>query len=177
MHAFNDLGYALRSLRKRPAFCALAILTLSLGAAGASSLFSFVNGWVLRPFQSVDADRTLFLRCLQAPQGRSWRVSMADFRDWQEQNKAFSAMALYTSNNVTLQSETEPEIVAGASVTSDFFPILGARMELGRGFRPSEEVYGAHLSAVVSYGFWKTKLSGSTEALGKTIKLDGETYT
>ncbi len=177
MQAFADFRYALRSLKKRPGFCALAILTLALGSAGASALFSFVNAWMLRPIPNVDANRTLFLRTLQAPTGKSWRLSMADFRDWQVQNKSFSAMALYDGNNFTLQSDTEPEIVTGASATSEMFSILGARMELGRAFLLAEEVYGAHYSAVVSYGFWKSKLSGSADALGKTIKLNGETYT
>ncbi len=177
MSVIADLRYAVRSLGKRPAFCALAILTLSLGTAGAAGLYSFISSWVIRPMPAIDVSRTLFLQTLQAPAGKSHRVSYADFRAWQKDNKSFSAMALYATERFTLQSETEPEIVAGVAATSDLLPLVGAQMEIGRGFRPSEEVYGAHHSVIVSHGFWKSRFDGSPDALGKTINLDAETYT
>ncbi|MEO8027688.1 MAG: ABC transporter permease, partial [Bryobacteraceae bacterium] len=177
MHALGDLRFAIRSLRKRPGFCLLATLTLSLGAAGAACLFSFVNAWMLKPLPNIDSERTLYIRNVQLQRGRNLGISLADLRDWREQNKSFEALAGFSNQNFALQAEAQPEMVSGVAASGDFFRVLGGTLALGRDFLPSEQTYGNHRAVIVSHGFWQTRLGGSPAALGKQLKLDGEAYT
>src|SRR5208282_6697569 len=100
-------------------------------------------------------------------------ISYLNFRDWQRDNRTFAAMAISRSNSANLTGIGEPERVRIQFITSDFFSILGVKPSLGRLFAPGEDEIGRAPIALVSEGFWKRKLGGTPDVLGKALTLDG----
>jgi putative ABC transport system permease protein len=174
----HDLRLALRNLRTRPAFSSLVIGMLALGIGGNAAIFSIFNGMFLRPLpfkepaQLVDLDET-------APQ---WKlryvgVSNADFYEWQKHNSTFDSMAFIKQNDFNLSGFGAAERIPGALVTHDLLRVLGLKLVAGRNFSPQEDSPGGEKVVLLGYSLWQRLFSGSREALGRVIKLSGESYT
>ncbi len=174
---FTDLRYSLRALRKRPGFSAVAILMLAVGIGGAAAMFSCIDTWIIRPFAYPAPERLVVLHTIERQSGREMGVSLGDLRDWTTSTRAFSSLTAWTWHSFTLEGDQQAERVEGTRVSANFFPTLGTRMELGRGFNAAEEVPGADHVAVVSHGFWQGRLGGRADVVGSTLRLSGETYT
>jgi len=172
----EDLRYGLRMLRKNPGFTTVALLTLALGIGANTAVFSIVNGVLLNPLPFPDSDKlvTLFE---SKPNFREGSISYPNFLDWQHDNHAFTSIAAYRPDTVSLTSAGEPEQVRGEMVSADFFSILGVKPVLGRMFTAQEDQLGAGHVVLVSSGFWKRKLASSPDILGSRVVLDGEGYT
>src|SRR5688500_2724398 len=120
----NDLRFAIRQLLKNPGFTAVAVLTLALGIGANTAIFSVVNGVLLRPLPFRDAERLVMILTTHQNNGQSQRweaVFDPDFKEWNEQNRVFDHMAAYGSGQATLLSGGEPERIASAEVSVDFF--------------------------------------------------------
>ncbi|MCX6599158.1 MAG: ABC transporter permease [Acidobacteria bacterium] len=174
---FTDLRYSLRALRKRPGFSAVAILMLAVGIGGAAAMFSCIDTWIIRPFAYPAPERLVVLRTIEKHSGTEMNVSLGDLRDWAAGTRAFATLSAWVWDSFTLEGDQQAERVEGTRVSASFFPTLGTRMELGRGFDPGEEVPGADRVAVVSYGFWQGRLNGRANVVGSTLRLSGEIYT
>src|SRR5438270_3751748 len=148
----QDLRYAMRQLRKAPGFAAVAVITLALGTGANTSIFSVVNGVLLRPLAFKDAGR--LVRIWHVPPQKSFpgmktfAVSAANYFDWERQNHVFEGMAIYTYHGFTLTGGDKPEQVDGCAATSGFFATLGVQPVLGRVFLPEEDQPG-HSNVVV----------------------------
>jgi len=173
----RDLRFALRMLRKSPAFTAVAILTLALGIGANTAIFSVVNAVLLRPMPYKDADRLVTI--WGANRARGWGldlVSYDDYRDWKSQNRVFETMGASTDEMFTMTGSGEPSAVIGYQFSPDFFDTLGVPPLLGRTFAPDETQTGKDHVAVLSYGLWVDRFGSDRNIVGKSITLDGQSY-
>ena len=150
---WQDLRYGARMMTKNPGFTLVAVFTLALGVGANSAIFSVVNAVLLRPMRFKDPERLVFI-WEKLPQGGTGSVSVPNLTDWREQNDVMAGIAAYTSASFNLQSQDSPERVSGATVTSDFFDVLGIPPQLGRTFRAREDLPGANRVVVLSHQLW-----------------------
>jgi len=172
----QDLKYALRQLRRSPGFTSVAVLTLALGIGANTAIFSVVNGILLNPLPFPQSDQLVAIH-ENKPNFEGGSVSYPNFRDWQKENRTFSAMAVARPYAFSLTGAGQAEQVTSQYVSSDFFPLLGVNPLMGRTFAPEEDQIGAASLALVSEGFWKRKLGSESDVLGKSLTLDGKQYT
>jgi predicted permease len=172
----EDIRYGLRMLRKAPGFTLVAVLTLGLGIGANTALFSVVNGVLLSPLPYPHPEQLVTLH-ESKPNFETGSISYPNFRDWQKENKTFSAMAISRSSSVGLTGDAEPEQLSAELITSDFFSLLGVKPVIGRFFAPGEDEISAAPIVLISAGLWQRKFSSSAGILGKAITLDGQDYT
>jgi predicted permease len=172
----QDLRYGARMLRKNPAFTAIAVLTLALGIGANTAIFSVVNGVLLNPLPFPHAEQLVTLH-ESKPNFEYGSISYPNFRDWQKDNRTFSAVAISRGYAFSFTGLGEAEQVRGRFISSDFFNVLGVNPLLGRNFAPGEDEIGSAPIALLGEGFWKRKFGSSPSALGKSITLDGRDYT
>jgi predicted permease len=172
----QDLKFGLRMLAKNPGFTAVAVLTLALGIGANTALFSVVNGVLLNPLRYAEPDR---LVALYSRDGNFTRASISypNFLDWVRDNHSFSALAAYRGHEFNLVGMGEPERVPAEMTSANFFPLLGVKPVIGRGFLPEEDQVGAAPVALISSGLWNRKFGASPEVLGKSLTLSGKAYT
>ncbi len=169
----QDIRYALRSLRRNPGFTTVAILTLMLGVGASTTIFSVVNGVLLKPLPYPDPDRLATLWETHPTWGPFLTVAPANFYDWRQESTCFSRMAaLDPYPDFILTGSGEPRRLAGAAVTADFFPLLAVNMALGRGFRATED----H-AVVLSYSVWEKYFGARTAIIGTGVRLNDQAYT
>jgi putative ABC transport system permease protein len=169
---FHDVRYALRLFSKSPAFVAMAVFALAFGIGANSVVFSFLNAFVLRPLPSVkDANRVVMIESLR--RGNSLNTTYADFTDWQQQSRAFSRMAAIDSFSPIVTGRGEPERVAGARVSAEFFDLFSARPLHGRLLLPEDYAPAALPVIVIVHRYWQRSFGGRNETLGSTAIIDG----
>jgi predicted permease len=169
---WQDLRYGLRQLRRNPGFTAVAVITLALGIGANTAIFSVVNAVVLRPLPYKDgAQLAVILHRGDGP------VAPANFIDWRNQNHVFKSMGAAESWMPNLTGVDRPEQIRALRVTYDIFPMLGVQPLLGRVFLPEEDQAGREHVAILSYQLWQQHFGGDVKAIGRTVDLDGETYT
>jgi predicted permease len=172
----QDLRYAIRMLAKSPGFTAVAVLTLALAIGANTALFSVINGVLLNPLPYPQPEQLLTLH-ESKPNFNTGSISYPNFLDWQKENHTLSSMAVSRSYSFSLTNLGEAEQIQGQYVTSDFFSILGVKPVIGRSFVSADDQRGAAPVAMISAGFWKRKLSGAPDVVGKNLTLDGKAYT
>lgn len=172
----QDLRYAVRTLRRSPAFTTVAVLTLALGIGAATALFSVTYGVLLRRLPYPEPERIVQLWQINEQGGQAW-VSDPNFADWVEQSRGFVAMAQFQPATATVITGDEPVRTPAARVSRDFFAALGVQPIRGRGFLPEEQHEGAAPAAVVGHAFWQRHLGGDPNLAGKTLAFDDEVYT
>src|SRR3982751_2201055 len=141
--SFDDLArdarFALRQLRRQPAFTLTATITLALGIAASVAIFAFVDAALLRPLPYRDPARLVGV-FERSPQFARSNLSYLDYLDWKRLNTVFSSLAAYQGTGVTLQTAGGAERVAAARVSDDFFRTLGVSPAAGRDFRGGEDL-------------------------------------
>jgi putative ABC transport system permease protein len=174
----QDLRYAVRRLAQRPGFALMAVLALALGIGANTAIFSLVNTVLLRPVAIEHPERVVMVYSHKRGDPELHDLlSPADFLDWKRQGRIFAALspAGYQHYNVTGLST--PLDVLGVRVDSDFWKIMTMKPVLGRGLLPAEDRSGAEKVVVLRHSFWQQYLGGDPRAVGRQIKLDGESYT
>jgi putative ABC transport system permease protein len=166
----RDIRYGLRMLMKNAGFTAAAIATIALGIGANTAIFSVIRAVLFHSLTYPNVDRLVVLH--EALPQTYLNVSWPDFVDWRSQNRVFDEIAAYAPNRVTITGSGEPDIVPGALVSPDIFPLLGARPMLGRVFAATDDQPSAAQTAVVSYEFWETRLHSDGGIIGKTIMQD-----
>ena len=174
----NDLRFALRQLRKSPGFTFVAVLTLALGIGANTAIFSIVNAVLLRPLPYPNADRIMVLNESSGP-GQDYSVALPDYFDWRNENTVFEHLAAThkESRNLSGIPGRDPERVSCASVTRNFFKIIGLPPELGRTFSQDEDKVGAPPVAVISDRLWRRVFNADPSVLGRSITLHDQNYT
>ncbi len=172
---WQDLRYGARMLAKSPGFTAVAILTLALGIGANSAIFSVINAVLLKPLPYPEPNRLVVLDEYQLHTGES-SVAWMNFLDWRDQNKSFEDMAAYRTIHLTLTGAGEPALLRTGQVSAAFFPLIGTKTILGRSFSKPEDNPEAGPTVVLSYNFWRNRLGGEPDVVGKTITLDGTAY-
>jgi predicted permease len=180
---FQDLGYALRQLRRGPGFTLVAVLTLALGIGANTTIFSVMNATILKKLSFPDPDRLVLVWQTygKGPDNYSI-VSAPNYWDFERQNHVFEGIALFDSagrgyNLSTGGSNAAPEQVSGLRVSANFFSVLRVQPFLGRTFLPEEEIRGKDHEVILNYGLWQRRYGADRSLLGKTIKVDGEDFT
>lgn len=190
----RDVHFAFRSLRRRPLFTTVSILTLGLGIAGTTTMFSMVNGVLLERLPFDEPDRLVaiwqtvpFMRGQPGDDGARWdrtRLTYVQYRDLSESTAVFTGLAAYRAGApdvATLTGIGDPvELPAGAASAS-LLPLLGVRPILGRWFLPEEESSragndGASV-AVISHELWMGRFDGAPGTVGRTVTLDDHPFT
>jgi predicted permease len=171
----QDVGYALRQIRKRPGFTAIAALTLALGIGATTAIFSAVHAVVLRPFPYVDPDRVMYV-------SDTWRdepgdVSAGNFNDYRKRSTAFAAMSAIQYSSFNLADGDRPERVIGARVSHGFFDVFHAPPMLGRVFRAEEDLPGSEQVVILSHRLWRDRFAGDARIVGTPIRMSGTVYT
>jgi len=178
MDAFlQDLRFAVRQLTRNPGFTAVAVLTLALGIGANAAMFSVVNGVLLRSLPYAEPDALVRIHQVSPEFGIDrGPVSAVDFEDWLARARSFSEMAGYFTGGGILTGLAEPIEIRTSHVTEGFFDLLGIPVQLGRPLL-DEDSHEMRRSVVVSDRLWRTTLGGDPDAPGRSIRLDGETYT
>ena len=168
-----DVRYALRLLAKNPAFTFVAVFTLALGIGANTAIFSLVNSILLRPLPYREPDRLVRVIQSSPKLGLStWGVSYADFAAYREQNRSFESLALVGTGGTNLTGSGEPERLATANVSADFFNVLGMNPLLGRTFQEGEDAPGKNAVCVLSYRIWQRRFGGDRNIVGRTLSLN-----
>jgi predicted permease len=179
----NDVRYAIRQLAKNPGFAAVAVLTLALGVAVNTVIFTVMDATILRPLPFPGADRLVFVwETFGRNAGDLNIISAPNYWDFARQNHVFESIAIFDSagrgyNLAPTGESREPEQVSGLRVSSTFFTVLGVHPFLGRSFLPEEETLGKDRAVILSYGLWKRRYGGDPALVGKTIRIDGNDFT
>src|SRR5580693_10737883 len=176
---WQDLRYALRMLRQRRGFAAVAIVTLALGIGASTLMFTVVNGVLLRPLPYPEPDK------LVAVHGHSdgWKtdlfgeqnVAYPDFLDCQRDSRSLT-MAGSLFDGGTISGAGLPEYVDLREITSNLFSVLRVNLAEGRAFLPEEDRTGAAPVMILGYSFWQHHFAGSPQALGTSVVLDQKRY-
>jgi predicted permease len=172
----QDLHYATRMLLKSPGFAAIAILTLALGIGANTALFSVVNGVLLNPLPYPHPGQLAALYGKTTGFDRA-PIAYLNFLDWQRDTHSFSSMAMYHNEDYNFTGRSEAERVSGYMISADFFSTLGVNPILGRTFRPEDDQLGAAPVVILSGGFWSREFGSSPDIAGKSITLNGASYT
>lgn len=172
----QDLRFGLRMLRKKPAFTAVAVITLALGIGANAGVFSIVNGILLNPLPYPHPEQLVAIH-ESKPNFPEGSISVPNFKDWKRNNRSFSKMAISRGYGVSLAGDGESERLQARLVTSDFLSVLGMAPKLGRDFAPGEDEIGAAPVAIISDSLWRRKFGGLPSVVGRRIMLDERGYT
>jgi predicted permease len=172
----QDVRHAIRLFRKAPGFTAVAVLTLTLGIGANTTLFSVVKGVLLNPLPYPHSEQLLAIYA-STPGVDRGPVVYLNFLDWQRQNRTFSSMAIYRNQDYNLTGTAEAERLSGYMVSASFFSTLGVQPILGRAFRFDDDQVGAAPVVILGGSFYGRKFGSSPEVIGKTITLNGVSYT
>ncbi len=171
----QNLTYSFRRLSRSPGFVFAVILSIGLGIAANSTIFSMVSRFVLRPPPVGDPGTLMALRTTHDGERCCNNFPWPVYTDLRDQTRSFSGVAAYYELlPASIGGYGEPERVWGQSATSNFFDVSQIRMSLGRGFLPSEENVPV---IVLSHRIWQRRFASDPAILGKSIPLSGHTFT
>jgi predicted permease len=168
----RDARFALRLLRKSPAFAVTAIAVLALGIGATTAIFSVVRAVLLRPLPFPEPAR-LVMVWERGAAGRTNVIQTQNFLDWRERNRSFSQIACLLGLSVNLSGEGNPVQVPGLRVSAGFFEALGIPPIAGRTIAVEDDRRGAPPVVVLSYGLWQRRFGGRLDVLGQKIVQDG----
>ncbi|MGA8594645.1 MAG: ABC transporter permease, partial [Bryobacteraceae bacterium] len=177
---WQDLRYALRTMRKNPAFTLTAVLTLALGIGGNTAMFTIIRVVLLKPLEYSDPDRLVRVSA-DYPKLNRWNSSFTNavFEQTIAASQSFSGLGAYLVSpaSMILSGSGEPEALKAARVSGNFLNILGVRPVVGRGFRAGEDKPGGPAVAMISSELWQRRFSGDPTVSGKAVTLDSMPYT
>jgi predicted permease len=171
----QDIRLALRSLWNGKSFAIIALLCLAFGIGLNTTIFSIVDGVLLKPFPYADPDRIVALRSANAPLNVSnGGVSYLDWRDLQATKQVFASIAAMQTRNMALSDDRdEPARYAGAAVSWDLFPLLGIAPIVGGGFTAAMDQPGAPTVVLLSYAVWRDRYDSDRHIAGQKVTLNG----
>jgi len=168
----RDVRYALRQVRRAPAFSAIAITTLALGIGVNTAMFSAVDAILLRPLPYADADRLAMVWVDTKQSGEAkFFGTPAEWLEWRRSNTVFTDVAASQPGDASLSGDGEPEELRARKVTGNFWSVLGVPPLVGRVFTEAEDNAGARV-VVLGHGLWERRFGASPEIVGRTITLN-----
>ncbi len=182
----QDLRFAARTLRRNPGFAAVAILTVALGIGANTAVFTVVNAVLLDPLPYRAPEQLVLLwnRTVTSALERA-PIAAPDVAEFRRQAELFDAFAFSNrGSEVALTGDGRPEQITMASVTSNFFTVLGVKAALGRTFAPDEGLIAlgvlqdstatiAPPPLVLSHGVWQRRFGGDATVIGRTVRING----
>jgi len=174
----QDLKYALRMLKKNPAFTTVAILTLAVGIGANSAIFSVVNSVLLRPlpFRQPDQLVRVYSEFPTMKLQKFW-LSPPELLDIQREAKSWEAIGAWAPGGQNVGTESEPLRVTSAAITRSLIDVLGVQPERGRNFTEEEDRNGGPKVAIISHGLWQKGFGGASDIIGKQIQVNAASTT
>jgi predicted permease len=173
---FQDIRYALRSLRKSPGFALVAILTIGLAVGMNTVAFTWMERFVLKPLPGVPASDELIAVVSAGPGGDIWQMSYPNYRDWREGVRSFEGLTAQSFEELSLRTTGPAQRAWGVFAAANYFEVLRVRAALGRTFRPEEETQATPV-AVISHGLWQRTFAGDSGVVGRHMMLNGHDFT
>ena len=173
----QDLHYAVRAFARRPSFFLVSLITVAVGIGSTTTIYSVVDGVLFRALPYPQADRLVNLGAVFPGRSRLGPISHLNFLDWQERNSAFTSLAAERWVDLDISGDAEPERLAGAGATSNFFSLLGATPLMGRVFTTAEARSEQSRVAVLSHGIWQRRWGGDPSIIGRSVTLNTEQFT
>ena len=179
MHSFwQDLRYAARTLRGAPGFTLIAIVTLGLGMAVNTTIFSVINGIILRPLPVPHAEQIAVLAMKQDGAQGFERFSYPDYLDIRQQADVFTDVIAERTTLVGLTADKKGDHCVLSRVTGNYFSVLGVQPALGRLIQPNEgQAPGADPVLVLGYSYWQKRFGGDRSVVGKQVEINGHSVT
>ena len=172
----KDIRFAFRSLLKHPGFTAIAVITLALGIAANTAIFSVVNGVLLRPLNFSEPERLVVINEFNPQQDlKPFELSYLSWVDLQQRSRSFEQLAGISFTSYTLTLNGTPSRVSAMGVSANLLSLLRATPAQGRGFLAEDEKPGAPHVAIVSDGFWQRYFPNQTLS-GQGIKLNDQNF-
>ncbi len=174
----QDLRYALRSLWRGKGLAVVAILCLGFGIGLNTTIFSIVDGVLLKPYPYREPDRILVLGEKNERAGDEAGLSFLDMKDWKEATSLFGSIGATAGRSLTVADGVgEPERHLGAAVSWDLFPLLGVAPALGRGFEADDDRPGAADVVILGDILWQRRYHADRNVLGRSILVNGKPHT
>jgi predicted permease len=175
---WQDLRYALRTIRQQPGFAAVVVLTLAWGIGSTTLMFTVLNGVLFKPFPYRSPERLLSLqeKTAKATQfGDLWAFSYPNFLDVRSAVRSIDSAA-WRHTGGTMSQPGEAEYILSCEISAEFLSILGISPMIGRDFTSQEDQAGAAPVALISDSLWKRKFGGREDAIGATLTFNGQQY-
>ena len=178
MSFLQDIRYGVRMIVKAPAFTLLAMLALALGVCANTTIFSLVNGLLLRPLSGVkDPQNVVAVYTSDFSSGLYGWSSYPEYLDIRNQADAFESVAAHARTPLTATGDAEPIRLNGSVVTGNFFDLLGVKAQLGRTLQSQDEQPANAQVVVLSDALWRSRFNSNPAVVGQTFSLDNKPYT
>src|SRR5215475_9206018 len=174
--SLSDFRYSARVLIKNPGFSSLAVMTIALAVGANTSIFTAVEGVLLKSFSFPEAERLVVESGVSKSQP-NLEVSYLDYLDWRAQQQVFVDLAARASAGGVISGIGEPERVFGRYVTASFFPTLRVQPQIGRFFGEDEDKVGAARVMVIGDGLWRRRFNADPAMIGRAINYNGASWT
>jgi predicted permease len=171
---FHDMRIALRGLIRVPALALTIVASVGLGIGAATAIFAIIDAALLRALPYPNASQLVRIYTDSPP--FKFRFSVVDYQALESQQKSFAKVAAYADRPMTYTDGTNAERLRGREVTATYFETLGITPSIGRNFTDAETRLGGARAAIVSDRFWRQRLGGGPEAIGRIIRLDSADY-
>ena len=172
----RDIRYSVRSLRRRPAFSSLVVLVLAVAIAANSSIFSIVNAVILKPLSFKEPNQLVWIWATRKTVSRAF-FSIPNFIDTRNQNQTLAEVAPFAIWPANLTGQGEAERLQGVRIAANAMQMLGVEAATGRALAPDDDKPDNARVVMLSYGLWQRRFGGTSEVLGKTLTLNGDSYT
>jgi putative ABC transport system permease protein len=173
---FQDLRYGTRMLAKKPAFTAVAVITLALGIGASTAIFSAVNPILFEPLPYPHADRITMIWDF-GNEGARVHVTFGTYRELLERSRSFDTMAVMRVWQPTMTWQAQPERFDGQRVSASYFRALGVSPALGNDFQESDDQPNGPLVVIISDGLWRQRFNEDAAIVGQQMTLDSKLYT
>jgi macrolide transport system ATP-binding/permease protein len=172
----GDLRFAMRQLRRSPAFTVTAVFMIGLGMGASLAIFGFVDAALIKPLPYPDPERLVNVT-ERTPQIPRAALSYQDYVDWKRLNTVFSSLDVHNGRGYMLKTPTGTELVVGARVSAGFFRTLGVAPAIGRDFRTGEDLPEAPPTAILSHAAWQKRFGARADIIGQSITLTAIPHT
>lgn len=174
---FADLKYAIRGMAKRRGFTLVAVLSLALGIGANTTIFTLLNGILLRPLPVANPASLVAVYSIDPKSTQTLRVSYLNYKDFRDRNTIFSNLALYMPISVNLTGVGDPRQLMAHIVSGNYFQTLGVKPVVGRSFIPEEDVTpNARAVVVIGYGLWSRLFAFDPRVTSRTLTLSGRAF-
>jgi predicted permease len=172
---WQDLKHALRTLKAKPGFTAVTLLTLAIGIGGTTAIFGAVNAVLLRPLPYPNPDQLmrLYKTTAQQPDRVGGSVSPPDYIDWRRDSAAFTEVAASLDDSFALTGNGDAEQIPAGVVTGGFFTVIGIPPLFGRAITTDDDVVGGRDVVVLSHALWTRRFGASRDIIGRQLTIDG----
>jgi putative ABC transport system permease protein len=172
-----DIRFAVRTLRRQPAFTAVTLTILALGIGAATAMFSILNGVLLRPLPFWEADHLVMLENRWLPRFPRFEATAQDFVTWKGECHSYIDIAAFRPAFFNLINGDLTERIPGMRVTANLTELLGVSPVLGRSFTADEDAPGRNQVALLSHSLWQRQFAADPGVLDRVVRINGAAFT